>query len=191
MSDSPDERDDQARNTGPHTAWSDFNYDRRRYPARAWLTDRTIYAVAWLRVGQAIEGLPRGRPRRLLEAAHGFGRMWVAAFTGVDISRGARIGRGVRLVHGHGIVINAFTVVGCDAVILHGVTLGQRLSDKDAPTIGDRCEIGAYAQILGAVNIGDNVHVGAASVVLHNVPSNSNVAGNPARVLRTRLPPGS
>jgi serine O-acetyltransferase len=168
---------------GPKAAWACFRIDRRRYPRQAWFTERTIYAVAWLRVGQAVEGLQAGRIRRLCEAVHGFGRMFISAFTGVDISRGAQFGPGLRLIHGQGVVINAFTVVGEHAVILHGVTLGQRLTDHDAPKIGDRCEIGAYAQILGAVTLGDDVRVGAAAVVLHDVPSGATVAGNPARVL--------
>jgi serine acetyltransferase len=112
--------------------------------------------------------------------------MLVCAFTGVDISRGAQIGPGLKLLHGQGIVINAHTVIGSDAVILHGVTLGQRRSASDAPKIGDRCEIGAHAQVLGAISVGDEVHIGAASVVLHDVPDRANVAGNPAKILRIR-----
>jgi len=168
------------------TARSCFSADRRRYPKQAWFTDRTIYAVGWLRVGQAIDELSPGVLRTALHRVHGFGRMLVCAFTGVDISRGVRVGPGLRLLHGHGIVVNAHTVIGSDATILHGVTLGQRLSDRDAPTIGDRCEIGAYAQLLGAITIGDDVHIGAASVVLRDVVDRANVAGNPARVLKIR-----
>jgi serine acetyltransferase len=142
--------------------------------------------VFWLRVGQGIDELPSGAIQRLLRAFHGFGRMLTCAFTGVDISRGAAIGPRLRLLHGSGIVINAHTKIGPEATILHGVTIGQRLSNSDAPTIGARCEIGAYAQVLGPIIVGDNVHIGAASVVLHDVEAYATVAGNPARVLRIR-----
>jgi serine O-acetyltransferase len=165
---------------------ADFVEDRRRYSRWAWFTDRTIYAVAWMRVGQAVEELPLGQLRTLGCQLHSVGHMFVCAFTGVDIARGAKIGPGLLLLHGDGIVMNACTVVGRDAVLLHGVTLGQRVSTGDAPIIGDRCEIGAHAQVLGSISIGDDVRIGAGAVVIHTVPNAANVAGNPARVTRIR-----
>jgi serine O-acetyltransferase len=156
--------------------------DRQRYNRRAWVRDRTIYAVAWLRVGQAIDELPAGKLRSALRQVHGFGSMAVVILTGVEIARGAQIGSGLRLIHGQGIVISPAVVIGSNASILHGVTLGDRRGG-DAPTLGDDVELGAYCAVLGNVVVGDGVHVGAHAVVLHDVPDQANVAGNPARIL--------
>lgn len=49
--------------------------------------------------------------------------------------------------------------------------------------IGDGCWIGAGAIILSGVTVGERSIVGAGSVVTRDVPERSVVAGNPARVI--------
>jgi acetyltransferase-like isoleucine patch superfamily enzyme len=51
-------------------------------------------------------------------------------------------------------------------------------------TIGSDVWIGAGAMILPGVTIGDKCVIGAGSVVKDDVPSNSVVAGSPAKVIR-------
>ena len=53
--------------------------------------------------------------------------------------------------------------------------------------IGANCFIGCGAIILPGVTIGDQVIVGAGSVVTKDVPSHSIVGGNPAQVLRSGI----
>ena len=53
--------------------------------------------------------------------------------------------------------------------------------------IGKRCFIGCDAIILPGVTLGDEVVVGSAAVVTKNVPSNSIVAGNPAKIIKTNI----
>lgn len=56
-------------------------------------------------------------------------------------------------------------------------------------TIGNDVWVGQNAIILSSVNkIGDGAVVGAGSVVTRNVPDFAVVAGNPARILKYRLP---
>ncbi|UOG90673.1 MAG: acyltransferase [Candidatus Thiothrix sulfatifontis] len=53
--------------------------------------------------------------------------------------------------------------------------------------IGANCFIGCGAIILPGVTIGDQVIVGAGSVVTKDVPAHSIVAGNPAKVVRSGI----
>lgn len=53
--------------------------------------------------------------------------------------------------------------------------------------IGANCFIGCGAIILPGVTIGDQVIVGAGSVVTKDVPAHSIVAGNPAKIIRSGI----
>lgn len=104
---------------------------------------------------------------------------------GVDIHPVARIGRGIMIDHATGVVMGETAVVGDDASILHGVTLGG--SGKDTgdrhPKIGRGVMIGAGAKILGNISVGECARVAAGSVVLEDVPAHTTVAGVPARII--------
>ncbi|MGI9383215.1 MAG: serine O-acetyltransferase [Methyloligellaceae bacterium] len=106
---------------------------------------------------------------------------------GVDIHPAARIGRGIMIDHATGVVIGETAVVGDDASILHGVTLGGsgKVSGDRHPKIGRCVMIGAGAKILGNIHIGDCARVASGSVVLKDVPANRTVAGVPAKIVGT------
>lgn len=111
--------------------------------------------------------------------------------TGIEIHPGARIGPGLFIDHGMGVVIGETAEVGADVTIYHGVTLGGTTLDrgkKRHPTVGDRVIIGAGAKVLGAITIGDDSRIGANSVVVRSVPARSVVVGVPGQVVsRTRV----
>lgn len=56
-------------------------------------------------------------------------------------------------------------------------------------SIGSDCWIGGGAIILPGVTIGDRAVIGAGSVVTRDVPSDVMAAGNPCRVRRSLAPP--
>jgi len=114
-----------------------------------------------------------------------FLQMRVSEVFGLDIHPAARLGRGLMLDHGTGIVIGETAVVGEGVSMLHGVTLGGsgKESGDRHPKIGDGVLIGAGASILGNIAVGKASRVGAGSVVLHPVPSHVTVAGVPARIV--------
>ncbi|WP_153009727.1 serine O-acetyltransferase [Mastigocoleus testarum] len=112
--------------------------------------------------------------------------------TGIEIHPGAKIGKGVFIDHGMGVVIGETAIIGEYSLIYQGVTLGGtgKESGKRHPTLGKQTIIGAGAKILGNIHIGDRVRVGASSVVLRNVPSDSTVVGVPGRnISRTQNSP--
>jgi serine O-acetyltransferase len=110
-----------------------------------------------------------------------FGR-WI---TGIEIHPGARIGKGVFIDHGMGVVIGETAVVGNNCLLYQGVTLGGtgKVHGKRHPTLEENVVVGAGAKVLGAITVGANTRIGAGSVLLRNVAADSTVVGIPGRVI--------
>jgi serine O-acetyltransferase len=104
--------------------------------------------------------------------------------TGIEIHPAARLGPGLFIDHGMGIVIGETAEVGENVTLLQGVTLGgtSLKREKRHPTLGDNVVVGAGAKVIGGVPIGRGSRIGAGSVVVREVPSNSVVVGVPGRV---------
>ncbi|AYV45066.1 serine O-acetyltransferase [Caulobacter flavus] len=103
----------------------------------------------------------------------------------VDIHPASRVGAGVFIDHGTGIVIGETAVVGDDVSMLHGVTLGGTGADRGDrhPKIGKGVLLGAGAKVLGNIQIGDYAKVASGSVVLKPIPAHCTAAGVPARIV--------
>ena len=104
--------------------------------------------------------------------------------TGIEIHPAARLGPGLFIDHGMGVVIGETAEVGENVTLLQGVTLGgtSLKREKHHPTLGNNVVVGAGAKIIGAFKIGDGSRIGAGSVVVREVPTNSVVVGVPGRV---------
>jgi serine O-acetyltransferase len=104
--------------------------------------------------------------------------------TGIEIHPAARLGPGLFIDHGMGVVIGETAEVGENVHLLQGVTLGgtSLKREKRHPTLGDNVVVGAGAKIIGAFRIGTGSRIGAGSVVVREVPDNSVVVGVPGRV---------
>jgi serine O-acetyltransferase len=104
--------------------------------------------------------------------------------TGIEIHPAAKLGPGLFIDHGMGVVIGETAEVGENVTLLHGVTLGgtSLKKEKRHPTLGDSVVVGAGAGIFGAFTIGAGSRIGAGSVVVREVPPNSVVVGVPGRV---------
>ena len=105
--------------------------------------------------------------------------------TGVEIHPGAKIGKGVFIDHGMGVVIGETSEVGDRCLLYQGVTLGGtgKESGKRHPTLESNVVVGAGAKVLGGISVGTNTRIGAGSVVVKNVASNSTVVGIPGRIV--------
>ncbi|MDD5027811.1 MAG: serine O-acetyltransferase, partial [Candidatus Omnitrophica bacterium] len=106
--------------------------------------------------------------------------------TGIEIHPGARIGKGLFIDHGMGVVVGETAIIGDNVLLYQGVTLGGTGLEqgKRHPTIGNNVVIGAGAKILGNITIGDNSYIGANAVVIKDVPANSTVVGVPGRITK-------
>ena len=118
----------------------------------------------------------------------------VKMVTGVEIHPAARIGRGLFIDHGSGVVIGETAEVGDHVTMYQGVTLGGTgfARGKRHPTVGDQVMIGSGAKLLGPVVVGARSKIGANSVVIHDVPADATVVGNPGHPVRVdgRRPEG-
>ena len=122
--------------------------------------------------------LPLKLPARLLSQLS-------RGLTGIEIHPGARIGNGVFIDHGMGVVIGETAEVGDHCLLYQGVTLGGtgKESGKRHPTLASNVVVGAGAKVLGALKIGTNTRIGAGSVVVRDVEADSTVVGIPGRVI--------
>ncbi|NMA83158.1 MAG: serine O-acetyltransferase [Epulopiscium sp.] len=106
--------------------------------------------------------------------------------TGIEIHPGAKIGKGVFIDHGMGVVIGETCEIGDYVTIYQGATLGGTGKDtgKRHPTIGDHVMISAGAKILGPFAVGNHARIGAGAVVLQEVPPYSTCVGVPGRIIK-------
>jgi serine O-acetyltransferase len=106
--------------------------------------------------------------------------------TGIEIHPAARIGQGLFIDHGSGVVIGETADIGNDVTLYQGVTLGGTgfATGKRHPTVQDNVTIGSGAKLLGPITIGHGAKIGANSVVITDVPANCTVVGNPGHPVR-------
>src|SRR5271168_3811910 len=138
-----------------------------------------IHALLAYRVAHALQlaGVPLA-PRVI--------SMFTRALTGIEIHPAARIGQGLFIDHGIGVVIGETADIGNDVTLYQGVTLGGTgfETGKRHPTVQDNVTIGSGAKLLGPIEIGHGAKIGANSVVVRDVPPNSTVVGVPGHPVR-------
>src|SRR5437899_3111899 len=146
-----------------------------------------VHALAFHRIAHAIWRRGWRIPARFLSQVARF-------LTGIEIHPAAKIGSGLFIDHGMGVVIGETAEIGEDVTLYQGVTLGGTgfATGKRHPTIQDNVTIGSGAKLLGPITIGHGAKIGANSVVIHDVPPNSTVVGNPGHPVRVdgRRPEG-
>jgi serine O-acetyltransferase len=107
-------------------------------------------------------------------------------FTGIEIHPGAKIGKGLLIDHGSGVVIGETAEIGDYCLLYQGCTLGGtgKETGKRHPTLGNNVMVGCGAKILGPFKVGDGAKIAANAVVLEEVPPCATAVGVPARIVR-------
>lgn len=108
-------------------------------------------------------------------------------WTGIEIHPGAKMGRGVFIDHGSGVVIGETAIVGDGCTIYQGVTLGatgNETTHQRHPILGKGVFVGSGARILGPIEIGDGARIGANAVVLDPVLPGITMVGVKARPVK-------
>jgi serine O-acetyltransferase len=149
-------------------------------------------ARSWAEVLTCYPGLHALAAHRVAHDMHQAGVPWVPRLlshvnrflTGIEIHPGARIGKGVVIDHGMGVVIGETAEVGDGCLIYQGVTLGgtSLTQTKRHPTVGRNVVLGSGSKVLGAFTVGDGAFVGSGSVVTKPVPPGATVVGIPGKV---------
>lgn len=166
--------------------WNDAKSIAQRDPAATgpwqvfWLYSG-YHAVCWHRLAHWFY---RHKMLFIARAISQFSRF----LTNIEIHPGAKIGKGLFIDHGTGVVIGETAEIGDYCTIYHGCTLGGTGKDigKRHPTLGNNVLVGAGAKILGPFQVGDNSRIGANSVVLQEVPPNTTVTGVPGRQVKQK-----
>jgi serine O-acetyltransferase len=148
-------------------------------PAEILATWPGIHALLSYRVAHALDAAGVSLVPRSIS-------MLTRAVTGIEIHPAARIGDGLFIDHGAGVVIGQTAEIGNDVTLYQGVTLGGTgfATGKRHPTVQDNVTIGSGAKLLGPITIGHGAKIGANSVVITDVPPNSTVVGNPGHPVR-------
>ncbi|AZP14363.1 serine acetyltransferase [Undibacterium parvum] len=114
----------------------------------------------------------------------------------MDFPWQTKIGAGLCITHGWGLVVSQGAIIGKNVTLFHGVTLGR--SDKISvngdrasgyPIIEDDVWIGPHAIIVGPITIGRGSRIAGGTFVTKNVEPYSLVGGNPSTILKSDCVP--
>ena len=156
------------------------------------VNDRSLFrpgfqAMLLHRFGVWREGI---RPRLLrmpFSLFYRIGHVFVRNLYGIELPSSAVVGRRLRIAHQHAIIVHPRAVLGDDCMIRQGVSIGisrvRRGGGREAPSLGDRVEVGAGAAIIGPVRIGSDVMIGPHAVVMSSVPDGAIVMPPIARII--------
>ncbi len=138
-----------------------------------------LHAIMWHRLAHGLYKIKFFFLARLVSQL-------VKFFTGIEIHPGAKIGRGVFIDHGTGVVIGETAEIGDGCTIYQNSTMGGtgKETGKRHPTLGANVMVGAGAKVLGPINVGEGSKIAAGAVVLSDVPAGSTCVGVPARIVR-------
>lgn len=106
----------------------------------------------------------------------------------IELRPKTKVGKGLKIEHGFGLVVNDNAILGDYVHLRHCVTIGcvknQDGSQGPSPIIGNNVEVGANSVVIGGIVVGNSAKIGAGAVVVKDVLPDSVVVGNPMRVIK-------
>jgi serine O-acetyltransferase len=178
---------------GDPDPWSDLRrdlgVDLERCGPRPFLREWSAYALLVYRLGRWNDDR-RGPLKGLFESCYWVAHRLVIAVSNIEIPKEARIGGGLRVHHSGPVVVHPASVLGAGCTLRQGVTIGERRAGSGVPMLGDRVDVGAYAQILGPITVGDDARIGALALVVDDVPAGG-VAVAPRADVRASTDPAA
>ena len=91
----------------------------------------------------------------------------VQAFSNIDIHYKANIKGGLLVLHPSvGVVISGQCHAGKHLTLTGGNVIGIRGKSSEPFVIGNNCELGANATIIGPLSLGNNIRIGASACVV-------------------------
>lgn len=142
------------------------------------IKDRGFNYIFWLRLSSCKNGILSFIAKCI--------KHFLSTLYGIQIPTCTKIGKGFRINHGVGIIINQNAIIGNYVTIHQLTTIGSWVKNQ-AAQIEDNVTIDPNTCIVDDVKIGKNSIIGAGSVVIKNIPNDSIAAGNPAKVIRTLI----
>jgi serine O-acetyltransferase len=181
----------QALRADTHRLYGRFTWTRLVAGA---LTRRTFRVIVTLRLCQAAAAW-RGPARALLIPLRVLHRV-AAQLAAVDFPWQTRVGPGLTITHGWGLVVSPGATIGRNVTLFHGATLGQRdriaadgTRTTDYPVLEDEVWVGPHAIVVGGVTIGRGSRIAGGALVTENVPPHCVVSGSPAAIVRRDATP--
>lgn len=110
-------------------------------------------------------------------------RAFSEMFLGTELRPKTRVGTGLTIHHGFGLVVNDHATIGRNVVLRNGVVIGNKVPGGACPVIEDEVQIGANAVVIGGITVGHHAKIGAGAVVTQTVEPYAVMVGNPARKL--------
>lgn len=141
---------------------------------------KTQAVLIWFRLCQYLMRDHR-KPRALSFPAVALYRLVTEFVLGIELRPKTRVGPGLRIFHGTGLVVNDHALIGSGVTLRNGVVIGNKRAHGGCPFISDSVEVGAAALIIGDIFVGAGALIGAGAVVVKDVAARDAVAGNPAR----------
>lgn len=162
---------------------NNFTFDKKRYEeicGSSVYLEPAMFLVYLFRLNKQIENLKFNFVKKIIFFLFVPFYKITSIFLGISLPRKTKIGKGFLIFHYGGIAINENVIIGENCTIRQCVTIGNKKTFDDVPTLGNNVDIGAGAVLIGKIYVGDNVHIGANAVVLKDVPTNYIAVGNPA-----------
>jgi len=148
--------------------------------------DSGFHAVMTYRLGSFASNLKIPIVKQFMLVIHFILHNFVHMTSGIDISKDAKIGKGL-VIHSYTGCLISKVEMGDYCVLAPNVFIAGRKGGL--PKIGNHVFFGIGCKVIGNITIGDNANIGANAVIIKDVPANHTAVGvYPLKIFPTKNP---